>query len=477
MLRSTGGSSDEIIMEIIHYFKSEFLFNVIVYDQDNFYYQIPFDQNAPKLIKKNYFTATTLQEIFPDKVKNLNGHVLRIVQMSSPPVSTVFKGKNGAIRFGGMQKYLLDIILKKLNASYQLQVANNTDDILKGYTTHRADFSLNLLSPYWDKMIGKCDFLGSHEMDTLRVLVRTMRKSNIIKNRFFTGNILIYIIAVLLASCFYTIFLEKKPGDLIRNCFYFIQLLLQHPAAITMRNLSSKIFIISVILLCFVKSVYVTTSITSNIVTFLPSNSIGGIQDIVQANISVYGNSYSVSVLQATSFGLPQEFVDKLTPVDYFPWKVNTTNDFAFVANTMAYNWFITSATYSDPHDHQRFILLPGFISKFPIFFVFPKNSPFAETMHRTYQMTREAGLQHWWSVSQYNLMKDWTYFKPSNYGALKAEEFLNLTFVFQYYYKGAILSIVVFICEVIVGKLRVLFARGSVMESRESGPEFRWTD
>lgn len=478
MLRhSAAGCSHETIMEVINYFRTEFLLNVIVYDLENFFYQIPFDHLEPKLIKKNYLTATTLQDIFPDKVKDLNGHVLRLVQMHSPPASSVFRGKNGTMRFEGIQKYLLDIILKKLNATYELQVANHTKDIYKSYRTHRADFTLNLLSPFWSQMIGNCDFLGTNEVDTFRILVRTMRKNNILQNRFFTRDVLIYISAILLSSCFYTIFLDRKFRDLIRNLFFFYQLLLQQPAQIRMRNLSSKIFILSVILLCFVKSVYVTTSITSTIVNYLPSTPIDNIEDIVQSNITVYANGYSVSVLKSIDFDLPQEFVDRLTVVNYFPWKANTSEDFAFVANSMTYNRFIKSATYNDPHDQQRFSLLPGYISKFPVYFVFPKNSPFAEIMQRTYIMTVEAGLQHWWAVIQYNHLKDWTNFKPSNYGNLKAEEFLNLNFVFQYYFYGVSLSIVVFIIEIIVGKWRILFVRRRVVQRRESGPVFRWTD
>lgn len=428
------------------------LFNTAIVQNEEAHNLLLTNTDGYELASRNITPFTALLEIFPDKSRNLNGHKLKLIQMHAPPYSVIIRGSDGKPSLDGTQGYLLDLILKRLNATYELIEVEETDDIQRHFREGNGDFCLNKVSPFWRRLIGKCDFRGTVETDSIRIMIRSLRQNNVTRTTFFTAEMWINIITIFIANFLYSLLFDQRPLNIVKNWFYFSQILLQMPSPIKCLKDSKRIFLAATLLFCLVQSVGVTTSITSRMVSYLPDSGINSIKDIVRANISIYGNSYSISIIKALRFDLDKEFVDRLEPEDTFPWNLNTTSEFAYIANTVIFRRYIESVTYNDPHDKQRFQLFPGYVALFPVFYVFPKHSPIAAEVQRIHFRTSEAGLMERWSLMKLNLLDDWSYFKPSRYSGLKAEEYLNLWFAFFYLIGGNLFATLVFAIEYILG-------------------------
>lgn len=433
-------------------FARVYILNVVVLQEDTIYYLTFLEEGWP-MIAKDLSEIDSLDDIFPEKTINLHHHPVKLIQMQIPPYSLMLKGKRNRYYLDGTDRYLLHLILQKLNATYILKYARNFKEVLTSYHDGSADFCLNKISPFWDEAFGKHDFLTTLEMDSFRLMVRSLRQNDVAKQSFLTKLTWLNIFTVLLASLLYSLIFKDQRKKIVMNFFFFIQMLLQMPTAMVFSRQSARMFIAAVLIFCLIQSVDITTSITSKMVNYLPDSGIHTTEDILKANISIYGNSYSVSVIRTRSFDLEAQFVRRMKAVDLFPWNLNTTDDFAYMANSIVFEKFIEVATYNDRHDRQRFYLFPKEIAKFPVNFIFPKNSPLTSTVQGLYLRTQEAGLMERWSLVKLNLMKDWSFFKPSRYAGFKAEEHLNIFFLFKYMVLGHIFSTVVLLAEVLIAR------------------------
>lgn len=451
VLKTKRLSDETTIMNILDVFFKVLVLNTMVWQGDKAYRQ-ELTHHKSHLVSQNTSDIASEADLFPNKVKDLHGHPLTLVQMHSSLYSVIVKEKDGRLRLDGTTEYLLDLILQRLNATYELKQVYSPDEILESFNDGSGDFSLNKLSPFWESFLGTCDFLGTMESDSFRVMVRFGGKNNVARRSFFTAEICINFLIILITSLLYSILFDTSQRPFVLNIFNFTRILLQTPAVMKVQTSSSRIFLTAVLLFCLVQSVSITTLITSRMVTYLPDSGINSTQDIVDANISIYGNSYSVSVIKDLDVGLDQRFIDRLEVVEEFPWNLNTTKEFAFVVNTVEFRRFFELVTYNDRYDKHRFMLFPGHLAEFPVNFVFPKNSPITEAVQRIYTRTKEAGLEERWSLVKLNQMKDWHYFKHE-YSGLTAEEYLNVTFVFEYFVIGHLFAIIAFVCENIVGR------------------------
>lgn len=452
-IKTTDFLNTTVISNILQGFTDVHLLNVVAMLGSFVYYQTLHQDGVTLLTEKNISEVPSIAEVYPNKIKNVHGHSLKLVEMHTPPYSVIVKDPDGAYHLDGTHQYLLEILLKRINATYELKLALDTYDVLESYEDGYGDLCLNKFSPFWRQMFGKTDFVNTLETDSFRIMVRSIRQNNITRESFFTLEVWINFIAMMVASLCYSSLFDRPKRRYLENCFHFVEILFQLPTIMRLRRTSSRLFMGSIYLFCLVQSVNINTSITSRMVNYLPDSGIHTMEDILKANISIYGNSYSVSVIKSVDMQLDVTFVERIQAVDYFPWNLETEHEFAYVANTAISKKFIDSAVYNDPHDKQRFLLFPRELAKFPVNFVLPKNSPFTTDLQLVYMLAEQAGLIERWSVMKLSLMEDWSYFKPSHYSKVKAEEYLNVGFVFIYFAIGHCCSFVAFMMENIIGR------------------------
>lgn len=441
------------ISNILQGFTDVRLLNVVAMLGTFVHYQTLHLDGVTLLTEKNISEVPSIENIYPNKIKNVHGHSLKVVEMHTPPYSVIVRDPDGTYHLDGTHQYLLEIFLKRINATYELKLAMDTYDVLESYENGHGDLCLNKFSPFWKEIFGKTDFINTLETDSFRIMVRSIRQNNVTRDRFLTVEVWVNFIALMGVSLLYSSLFDRPRRRYLANCFHFLEILLQMPVIMKLRRASSRLFMGSIYLFCLVQSVNINTSITCQLVNYLPDSGIHTVEDILKANISIYGNTYSVSVIKSVDMQLDRTFVQRIQAVDYFPWNLETKEEFAYVANTAISKHFIDSAVYNDPHDKQRFLLFPRELVKYPVLFVLPKNSPLTSELQLVYMLAEQAGLIERWSVMKLSLMEDWSYFKPSSYSKVKAEEYLNVGFAFIYIAVGQCFSLVAFVVENIIGR------------------------
>lgn len=408
------------------------------------YLSYPFEEK--NLISISIRNVTKVKELFPDKLKGSKGIQFRLTQILSPPNYFLKYGK-----LKGTNVYFLEIILARFNATYEFTVGNSTD-LVQAFWQYESDLTLNRITPYNQNFFNKCDVMGTFESESFKLFVRTVHPDAV--DLSSNNGPLLYIVIVLVTIVLYTIFLDFQRLNWMKNSLFFFQIMLLMPARINAKLSSRRILLTGFILYCMIETESLRTLLTSTMITYLPSTAIKSVDDIIAANIPIYGNVYSSAYLKNYRFNLPDAFLDRIEIFSSFPWSLNTTGDFAYVINESVFKRYVEIGIQYDKYDSQRFILINKHIVQYPLFMTFPKNSPFGHEIHRLYMLTEEAGLRVKWSSMILKELSDWTYFKPKMITRMRSESVVDLTFAIKNCFTGLLCSSAVFVMEIIANWL-----------------------
>lgn len=375
-----------------------------------FLYHNPFTSH-----RKGYFytvrNPTSIEDGFPNKVKNLYEHKFNIFVTHAPPHVII---RNNSV--AGTRKYLFDIFLDRLNATYE-------------YKFKRLDLGNSSPQPHLDQLYindifftemgltKKIDIQPAYGSDQFRIMVkyRHLTDVNAIMINYFISRNDVQVSGIFLgALVVYLIFIKRSfnLADCPTYGIHFWAISIHQNSNLKVEKTDkSRIFFSSLFIFAFITIIAFESQLTSKLVAFTPYKSVENFNQVIEDNISVYGHPTHVDLIRNAKYNLSADLLNQFQVRSTFPWRADSrSTEEAFIISLNYNQFFFKSALNRNENGYEKFYLLDYVVTTVPTINVFPKYSPYQGEFTEMYSHIFEAGLNDYWLTKTLNrdIWEDW---------------------------------------------------------------------
>lgn len=347
---------------------------------------IHFPLETPENSMKSIKNIRSLDDLFPDKFKNLNGHRFQIL--------------TGECTISGIVDPMFREFTTRLNSTYEqgspIDCANIVNVRLFPLR-HLVGFPL----PY-RKLHEKLTSVFSWNNYEIGVLVSSHKLHAWTRFQSFNRRWLVICGEIYLKVIFFNWFVLRRRGwDLfLMNDILAFSLAQSAPMA-HKSNLrrGSRIIIGSCLFLNLIVIQVIQTNTFSDILLDLPDKSIKEFEDIQSRNISLFIDKATKNSLSSIADRFVMDVLHNATIINGSLWDTKTGhNRSAFVVDMCKeIHFLLNSAMNVNDKESEKFYALNGQLSTWPAMFVFDSESPFQDHFKDFYERWFESGIgRHW---------------------------------------------------------------------------------
>lgn len=331
-------------------------------------------------------------EAFPNKLKDLNGHQMKLVAIPKPP--NVIQNGHAIL---GMQPCLWEIIIRRFNATYRYELVDFLSPDYNG--TVMTDLFINYyyFSP---TIIQSFEVISANTQDVIRVMIR-FRKAHVsfaYVSKFLTNKFLVTVSVSFFAYMilFYILFFRKSSVFCMTG-WRVVLVMFRQPALSRIKTRRERIYIAAGVWFAFFAVATYECQFTSNVVVYQPQPKIKRISELTKENMRIFADRFLFSLLNKYRYNMSEAFINNLQLVDGVPWdQVYNGFEYAHVISMASNDYFFKSAANLDPFGYERFYLLKKAITSIPIVYPFLSHSPYKKEVGVTLNRIFEAGLRQY---------------------------------------------------------------------------------
>lgn len=436
---------------ILRKFSEAFIFNVAILlpkvgtKDCIFIYHNPF----PEI--NSTFTAVRnplhLNAGFPQKMKNLHGHPLKLIAIEKPP--EVIKGKDGQNL--GTSAFLGDIILSAINATIQTEFLGARRGSPKFSVD---DIPINRFPCPSGMVVEGFDYVTAKDQSQLRIIVTNTKPQH-----FYWLSATYYVnyygralcLSFVVYNIIYILFNYRQPNFNFLDC-RLLPMWLRQPAEVRAISFKDRVFLASGLVFAFFTMSIFECHFTSNLVVNSPQQRVRSIEDLERSNIKIYSEKFVAALLLGQKYNLSSELLSRLVVTDESPWAISEKHGetWAYVMDKAAQKNLFNSVLNRDSYANQRFYLMDHIITTTPLLFLFPKDSPYKGVFALFHDRTVEAGLERNWEtkVSRYDVWSAWRAFRISEDETPMIAKLTHMHFSFVILICGWSISLITLVLE-----------------------------
>lgn len=194
--------------------------------------------------------------------------------------------------------------------------------------------------------------------------------------------------------------------------------------------------------------------LTSQIVSYIPDERIGTIEDLIEKNISVFCQVQIQYILQNERFGFSDEFIDRIQTNNNSIWAMpETSPKSAYVVDMVLQDHYLQSATNLNNYGRPKYYKFKKLIASLPFFYLLPIHSPLVDEFGRMLSIINEAGLDKHWELTEFasGRVPHFRKFATKSLNIqLIPQGYKEFSSFFLIFFVGHGISIITFLCELL---------------------------
>ena len=387
---------------------------------------------------------TSKEELFPNKLKNMNGHAIYVPHYYSPP-KIIASNSSNKISYSGVDYNFIDEISKSLNYSIRIVTVDNQNSIKCIIDILRSGSSAITISPVtllkavsyrWDLNMGKA--LWSENIGMTVPILYITKVTNLINIILYLSfSSVIILIVIITAKILQFTFAYW-------TVFYIFQILLGTSVEKRPNNGIEKLIYLCIALISIKYSSDTTAFFTDNKIIFQDEISFNALEQLNNPTLPMYANKAMVGEIMNNNVS---KILQKL---QWNTIKINSfidclemivlKKDRICIGPVVHIEYYI--AKFRNPDKTPTIKLAKPFLMNDFAAFSYEKGSPFAEKFDAKFQQIVESGIQKIWKYQE-------TYLNTTHKSEIIFLNNLRLSQLIIILSVGYLVSLIVFISEV----------------------------
>lgn len=455
LLPPRGKTETKALQQILTEFSQHTIFNAAIMTDTGI--------KGPSCLTHYYFNQsfrhitipTELNDCFPNKLTNLNGHKFHIHAYSNKLRIAV---DNGTI--SGIYSYEMNHVLNHLNATYDLQKITGCFSKFTRQLSPLSDLLINRLAVGPSTNLRRFDKIWLQEPYQMGVLIPSHGINNTwwFMQMWSRGGFCHIVILIITTVLYNALFLNKQGRRLLDYNVIVPLGMWQSVSNILAREgrFAARVFLASVVIFNYLLSLFVVCMITTKNIVFMPDRSIKTVPDIIQHKIPIV--TQSACIMKLGKYPVGDSYTEQTTSL----WEMERSaqKKAYFVEMTMQ-KLMLTTANNVDEEERPKYYLLDDLYVSMPAAFLLPANSPFTEIFRNTKIWSHEAALATRWAVEEVYVKKQYKFhlFPQPRIRHGKSEpvqmKIINLGYAFIILLLGIAVAVGVFCGEILIVSMR----------------------